>query len=85
MFKVIGDIITNEFFIQTISLDGNFSVQEAQSFAAAVFKRVKTMTKMEKQRFVQLFLRKIEVRRDGIDIIVRPDGFKNLLEKGNVL
>ena len=85
VFKVIGDIITNEFFIQTISLDGNFSVQEAQSFAAAVFKRVKTMTKMEKQRFVQLFLRKIEVRRDGIDIIVRPDGFKNLLEKGNVL
>ena len=50
-----------------------------------MFKRVKTMTKMEKQRFVQLFLRKIEVRRDGIDIIVRPDGFKNLLEKGNVL
>lgn len=85
VFKVIGDIITNEFFIQTISLDGNFSVQEAQSFAAAVFKRVKTMTKMEKQRFVQLFLRKIEVRRDGIDIIVRPEGFKNLLEKGNVL
>ena len=42
---------------------------------------VSIMTSSERRRLVQLFIRRVDVRTDGIDIVVRGDGFKNLMGK----
>ena len=39
------------------------------------------MTKAELGRLAQPFIREGSVRKDGIDIIVRGDGFKKLMGK----
>ena len=42
---------------------------------------IKTMTRVELRRLAQIFIREVKVRKDGIDLVVRGDGFKKLMVK----
>ena len=42
---------------------------------------IKTMTRVELRRLAQIFIREVKVRKDGIDLVVRGDGFKKLMGK----
>ena len=42
---------------------------------------IKTITRVELRRLAQIFIREVKVRKDGIDLVVRGDGFKKLMGK----
>ena len=42
---------------------------------------IKTITRVELRRLAQSFIREVKVRKEGIDLVVRGDGFKKLMGK----
>lgn len=72
-------MITNEYFLSLVSDPSE--VAELRELAGRKAGIIKSMTKVELGRLAQLFIREVSVRKDGIDIIVRGDGFKKLMGK----
>ena len=81
VFDLIGRLITNEYFLQLMAVDKE-QLEKLRMLGADKAKFIGMMTNSERHRLVQLFVRNITVRREGIDILVRGDGFKNLMGKG---
>lgn len=81
VFDLIGRLITNEYFLQLVAAD-ELQLEKLRRLGADKARFIGMMTNSERHRLVQLFIRKVSVRKDGIDIVVRGDGFKNLMGKG---
>ena len=67
-------------FLLTLVI-GRFVVAELRKLAANKVSLIKTMTRVELRRLAQIFIREVKVRKDGIDLVVRGDGFKKLMGK----
>ena len=78
VFELLEKLITNEFFVQLITEDPA-ELQHIKRIGADKAKLIKLMTAEERRRLIQLFVREIIVKKDGIDIIARGDGFRNLM------
>lgn len=59
----------------------DFDGAELRKLAANKVSLIKTMTRVELRRLAQIFIREVKVRKDGIDLVVRGDGFKKLMRK----
>ena len=81
VFELIEKLITNEYFLQLVASDPE-QLNTIRALGRNKAKLIEAMTSVERQRLVHLFIREINVKRDGIDIRVRGDGFKNLMGKG---
>ena len=79
VFNLIEKLITNEYFLSLVADPAE--VAELRELAGRKAGIIQSMTKGELRRLAQLFIREITVRKDGIDIIVRGDGFKKLMGK----
>lgn len=81
VFDLIGRLITNEYFLQLVAADDD-QLERLRRLGADKAKFIGMMTNIERHRLVQLFIKSIAVRRDGLEIIVHGDGFKKLMGKG---
>ena len=79
VFNLIERLITNEYFLSLVADPGE--VAELRELASRKAGIIRSMTKSELSRLAQVFIREVKVRKDGIDIIVRGDGFKKLIGK----
>ena len=79
IFNLVEKLITNEYFLNLVS--NPEEVAELRKLAENKVSLIKTMTRVELRRLAQLFIREVTVRKDGIDLIVRGDGFKKLMGK----
>ena len=79
VFNLIEKLITNEYFLSLVADSGE--IAELRELAGRKAGIISSMTKGELGRLAQLFIREVKVRKDGIDIIVRGDGFKKLMGK----
>lgn len=82
VFRIVGEVVEDEFFLQSIVVDCGVSIGEARKFMSELVQRLGKMTQHEKQRFAQQFIRTVTARRDGVEIAIRADGFRNLMKKG---
>ena len=80
VFNLIERLITNEYFLQLVASDEK-ELEMLRQLGKVKARLVSIMTSSERRRLVQLFIRRVDVRTDGIDIVVRGDGFKNLMGK----
>ena len=79
IFNLVEKLITNEYFLNLVS--DPEEVAELRKLAANKVSLIKTMTRVELRRLAQIFIREVKVRKDGIDLVVRGDGFKKLMGK----
>lgn len=79
IFNLVERLITNEHFLNLVS--DPEEVAELRKLAENKVGLIKTMTRVELRRLAQLFIREVRVRKDGIDLVVRGDGFKKLMGK----
>ena len=84
VFELIGRLITNEYFLQLAGEDAKISPGEARMFGSAQAELIGSMTDDERRRLVQLFVRTITVKKDGIDIRVKGDGFAKLMGRARL-
>ncbi len=83
VFDLIGKLITNEYFLQLVAGEDTGQLETLRRLGKDKARFIQAMTNAERQRLVQLFIRNVTVFLDGIDILVRGDGFRNLMWKGN--
>ena len=79
VFNFIERLITNEYFLSLVADPGE--VAELRELAGKKAGIIHSMTKAEIARLARVFIREVKVRKDGIEMIVRGDGFKKLMGK----
>ena len=79
VFDIVGRLMTNEVFLQLVAGDKN-DLEYLRSLGSAKSELLQRMTSSEKRRILEMFVNYIEVRRDGISLVVKEDGFRKALE-----
>lgn len=82
VFMAIGKVLKDEFFLQSVAYDNALPLAELRVKALETATGLLEATDSEKKQVAQLLVRRIEARRDGLDIIFRGDGFQKLFKKG---
>ena len=79
VFEQIGNILTNEYYLQLAAGEDAMTLAQMRQFGLDKQKQIAAMTTLERQRLIELFIKRIDVKRDGVDIIVRHDGLIRLM------
>ena len=83
VFNLIERMITSEYFIQLVAEDPE-QIELLRQIGKHKAQFIQMMTTTERRRLIELFVRKVEVRADGIQVVVRGDCFKNLMGRERV-
>ena len=79
VFEAIARLLTDEVFLQLASED-RIDMGRNRALGVTVAERIHRMTQAEKRRIAEKFLRYVEVTKEGVSIVVRDDGLKNVIE-----
>ena len=71
-----------EFFLQSLAADCNLSVEQLRGPAKALAEDVMRMTDAQLKRVAEQMFRQVEIRRDGVDLILWGQGLVRYFTKG---
>lgn len=84
VFAALGRILKDEFFLQSVGFDCDLAVDQIRAKADELSRSLPTMTDAERKRVAQQLIRRVEAKREGVDIVLRGDGFIRLFRKGKM-
>lgn len=82
VFMSFSKTLNNEFFLQSLAADCNLSVEQLRGPAKALAEDVMRMTDAQLKRVAEQMFRQVEIRRDGVDLILWGQGLVRYFTKG---
>ena len=82
VFMSFSKTLNNEFFLQSLAADCNLSVEQLRGPAKALAEDVMRMTDAQRKRVAEQMFRQVEIRRDGVDLILWGEGLVRYFTKG---
>ena len=83
VMELIQRLVTNEYFLQLLSSDPK-EIELIRLMGKNKVQVMQLLTSTERYRLAQAFLRSVSVRKDGLDVVVRGDWFKQLMGRERI-
>ena len=82
MFKGLSKALQDEFLLQALTIDCNMTIGQLRNYAKELVEDIETMTDSERKRIAEQFIRRADIKRDGVDLVLRGSGLIRYFKKG---
>lgn len=84
VFTAFSKTLRDEFFLSSIAFDCDMSIEQIRGQARELAEDVLTMTDAQRKRIAEHMFRRVEAKRDSVDLILRVEGIIRYFKKGNM-
>lgn len=84
VFKAFSKTLQDEIFLQSLSIQCDLSVEQIRGQANELSEDVLNMTDAQRKRIAEKMFRRVDVKRDSIDLVLRSEGLIRFFKKGKI-